>query len=82
MKITITYNRAQYEVGMEAYEKNMPIQLPNGTIIVVKNWNENTPPQADKITMLQITKGKRISPIDEVRAASAYNPTTKMEQAY
>ena len=45
-KIRIVFENEDYDVDMEAYEKNKAIRLPNGKVLDVNMWAESYPPQA------------------------------------
>lgn len=44
-KIRLCYDNEDYEVEMEAYDKNLDILLPDGRVLSVNGWLESYPPQ-------------------------------------
>lgn len=51
-KIKLSYDNQDYEVGMEVYDKNLDILLPDGRVLSVTGWLERNPPQPDGLKEL------------------------------
>lgn len=67
-KIHFSYEGQGYSVSMEAYEKNIPIVLPDGRALDVGEWLESYPPQANKISLHQVSLFGDTTPEDVAAA--------------
>lgn len=52
-KINFSFNNEDYEVGIEAYDKNLDIQLPDGKVLAVNQWIESSPPQPEGLHVVE-----------------------------
>lgn len=52
-KVHFVFEGQTYEVGMEAYDKGLPIRLPDGRVLTVSTWFESMPPQPGELKILE-----------------------------
>lgn len=52
-KINFVFENEDYEVSMEAYDKNKAMRLPDGRVLDVNMWAESYPPQAMGLHLIQ-----------------------------
>ncbi len=45
MNIRFEFEGKEYSVGMDAYNKGLPIVLPDNTVVSCDQWLESWPPQ-------------------------------------
>ena len=67
--ISFEFDGKKYEVGMEAYGRDM-IALPDGKILAVLGWAESMPPQPvdlDTVEFVGVTAPKNIPVAIEVK---------------
>ncbi len=56
-KIRFTFEGKSYQVGMDAYNKDLPIKLPDGRVLTVNGgWLESMPPQPQGLQLLECTE--------------------------
>ena len=56
-KIRFIFDGTSFEVPMDAYEKDLPIKLPDGRILTVTGgWLESMPPQPEGLKLLECTE--------------------------
>lgn len=59
-KIIFSFDNENYEVGMDAYNKNKDIMLPSGITIQVEKWIETLPPQIDAYKVIAETTSDKV----------------------
>lgn len=60
-KISFEFKGKTYEVGMDAYRRNLPIRLPDGRVLTVMGgWLESMPPQPRGLDLLECTQAVEV----------------------
>lgn len=51
-RISFSFNEVSYYVGMDAYDKEYDIKLPDGTLLRAKGWFESLPPSPTELVVI------------------------------
>lgn len=59
-KISFNFEGKKYEVDMDAYRKNLRIQLPDGRLLRVERWLECGPPIPHGLKIIEVAKAVEV----------------------